>query len=114
MKKIDWIWNLVKISAYVIIIIAVVLAYTGKITVTCTYFEKFNIICPACGSTRATLSILHGDLFKALEYNAFYSSVIFPLVIIFILEDIYNIVKSVMLKKKCLSLLDVLFGGIDE
>ncbi|MBR5227915.1 MAG: DUF2752 domain-containing protein [Clostridia bacterium] len=114
MKKNDWIWNAVKIIGYIIIIIAVALAYTGTVTVTCTYFEKFNIICPACGSTRATLSILHGDFLEALEYNAFYSLVILPLVIVFILEDIYNIIKSVMLKKKCPSFLDVLFGGIDE
>ena len=36
----------------------------------CTLLATTGLACPACGATRATHLLLHGDLLGALDYNA--------------------------------------------
>lgn len=35
----------------------------------CFIYKNFGIYCPACGCTRATFSLLEGDILKSLCYN---------------------------------------------
>ena len=53
--------------------------------------EKYGIFCPSCGATRATLSILRGNILKAIDYNLVYTIAIFPIIFICIIEDILMI-----------------------
>lgn len=36
----------------------------------CPSRKYFDLLCPACGNTRAVISLLHGDLLSSLAYNA--------------------------------------------
>jgi hypothetical protein len=36
----------------------------------CPIHEWFGVLCPGCGGTRAVLALLHGDISKALHFNA--------------------------------------------
>jgi hypothetical protein len=35
----------------------------------CVFAHVFHIPCPGCGSTRAVVALLHGDLHGVFEYN---------------------------------------------
>lgn len=106
------IWTYIRLILYLCIIIAVVFCTTNNIYIACHFVESFGITCPACGATRATISILKGDILAAIEYNAFYSLVVFPFFIIFMLEDVYVVLKRSVLKTLEISLIETLFGGI--
>lgn len=110
-NKQDRMWTCIRLALYLFLVIAVVLCVKGKIYLKCTFIEKFGIECPACGSTRATLAILRGNIISATEYNAFYSLVIFPLTVFLVLEDVYTVVKRSIFKKFKVSLIEVMFGG---
>lgn len=105
------VWTYVRIVAYILVVLAVVLCANGKIYLGCMFFEEFGVICPTCGATRATLAMLSGNIISAIEYNAFYSLVILPFVIFLILEDLYVIITRYLLKKERISLIEVMFGG---
>lgn len=105
------VWTCVRIVAYILVVLAVVLCANGKIYLGCMFFEEFGIICPTCGATRATLAMLRGNIISAIEYNAFYSLVILPFVIFLILEDLYVIITRCVFKKTRISLIEVMFGG---
>lgn len=61
--------------------VAALFFYTLKIR-SCIIFNIFKIPCPSCGLTRASVSILKGDIKLSLEYN-------YLGIIIFILFFIY-------------------------
>lgn len=61
--------------------VAALFFYTLKIR-SCIIFNIFKIPCPSCGLTRASVSILKGDIKRSLEYN-------YLGIIIFILFFIY-------------------------
>ncbi len=44
-----------------------VLAVSG-----CPIYELFGVMCPACGTTRAWLCLLSGQVEMAFKYNAFF------------------------------------------
>lgn len=48
----------------------------------CVIHQLTGLYCPGCGSTRATYWLLHGDIVKALKYNALYI-IALPLMVIF-------------------------------
>lgn len=110
-NKQDRLLTCVRLMLYLFAVIVAVLCLNEKIYLKCTFIDKFGIECPACGSTRATLAILRGNIISAIEYNAFYSLVIFPLAVFLVLEDVYTVVKRSIFKKSKVSLIEVMFGG---
>lgn len=38
--------------------------------VPCLIFQKFGILCPGCGMTRATACLMRGDVMGAVHFNA--------------------------------------------
>ncbi len=105
------VWTCVRLILYFIVIFAIVLCAKGRMNMRCIFLEKFGFTCPTCGATRATFAMLSGNILSAIEYNAFYSLVIFPFVVIFILEDFYVIITRSIFKKSKFSLIEIMFGG---
>ena len=65
------------------ILIFILCVYFG-VKIPCLFKSVFSIACPTCGMTRAMLSLLHGDIMRAIYYN-----ILSPfLVILLILVDI--------------------------
>ena len=60
--------NRVKISIILIILICF-LCFVATIPVTCIFQTVTGISCPACGMTRAFISILHLNFFNAFLLN---------------------------------------------
>ncbi|MBQ7897483.1 MAG: DUF2752 domain-containing protein [Clostridia bacterium] len=65
-----------KKSFLVVIILLIVLVIYG-----CPIYKWLGIPCPACGTTRAWITFIKGDIISAIKYNAFF--MFFPLLIIF-------------------------------
>ena len=105
------IWTYIRLAFYLFVVISVTICAVNEIYLKCYFVENLGITCPTCGATRATLSIIKGNIISAVEYNAFYSLIILPAFIIFMVEDLYIIIKRSILKTSDISLIEVLFGG---
>lgn len=95
MEKQVWfnkIFICIRIVVYVLIIYVTSNLIANNTRFICVWNEKYGILCPSCGATRATLCILHGNFISAFNYNLIYTIAIFPLVCIFVLEDILMII----------------------
>lgn len=64
------------IRNFFVLILLVILVIYG-----CPIYKHIGILCPACGTTRAWLSFLSGNITKAFKYNLFFP--IMPIIIIF-------------------------------
>lgn len=71
----------------------------------CHIKENFGILCPSCGITRATKSILSLDFILAIEYNAYFTLVLLPVFFVLFIDDII----CMIFKKR--SLVDIILGG---
>ncbi|MCI8518951.1 MAG: DUF2752 domain-containing protein [Clostridia bacterium] len=71
----------------------------------CYIKENTGILCPSCGITRATKEILSLNFPLALEYNAYYTIVLFPIFFILLTDDIL----CMIFRKR--SFVDVIFGN---
>lgn len=100
----------IRILIYTISLVLTLLTIIGKVNLPCYFKDKYGIVCPACGLTRATMSILQLNFQNAIQYNAFYTIVLFPFVLILVLNDIYIIVKRKITKKKEISFVEILMG----
>lgn len=100
----------VRLCLYIISIIIITTIYIFNIPTSCYLRDNFGILCPACGLTRATISILNFKFVDAFYYNEYYTIILVPMVIIFFINDIYCIFKRKILKKKTLSLVEIVFG----
>jgi len=100
---------IIRVVSYILIIYMVYSLLSESTRFVCSWDNKYGILCPSCGATRATLSIIKGDILKALEYNTVYTTAIFPSIILFILDDIICIVLRLFRVTKKSSLFEVLF-----
>ncbi|MGN0383872.1 MAG: DUF2752 domain-containing protein [Eubacterium sp.] len=68
-----YIAGLVLIAAFLIVILIIKLTNLDwqKYIMPCAMRSLFNLDCPGCGGTRALISLMKGDIFKSLYYNAF-------------------------------------------
>ena len=100
----------IRMIIYIISIILVALVMLGTIQTSCYFKDNFNIYCPACGLTRATISIVRFDFRDALSYNLYYTTVLIPLLLILVINDIWVFVKRFILKRKSISFIEIIFG----
>ncbi len=73
----------VKIFVLAAVIILICMWY--KYDIGCVWQRIFGIPCPGCGMTRAYVSLLHGDIKKAFEYNFMFPFV--PVLCIYVFFD---------------------------
>lgn len=112
MEKQIWfnrIFICIRIVVYILIIYVTRNLINNNTRFVCFWNEKYGILCPSCGATRATLSILKGDILKAFNYNLVYTVSILPLAFGFLLEDILMILLRIFKLTKARSLLETLF-----
>lgn len=100
----------IRLFIYFLSVVLIFFVVIGKVNIGCYYKDNYNIICPACGLTRATISILKLDFVSAYKYNSFYTIVLLPLVLILIINDIYVILKRKCTKVNEFSLVEILLG----
>ena len=67
------------------IAIAALIAAMIIFEIPCFYRAIFNIPCPGCGITRAYISLFHGDLKKAFEFNFMFWSA--PIIFLYYFFD---------------------------
>ena len=108
-KKIK-IFSYIRLAIYTAAIIAAVMLINGKITTSCYWNEHFHILCPTCGMTRATINIFKFNFSEAIKYHVVYTCIIFPLVIILMLNDIFVIFKRAITKSDKLSIIEKICG----
>ena len=66
-------WRItVGISVPLLLISGIVFLYVVKKGPPCLFFEITGLYCAGCGSGRATVALLHGDVLSALDFNIFY------------------------------------------
>ena len=96
-----------RVVLYVILIVVfILLKYTDIINFgPCYIKENLGLLCPSCGITRATKALLNFEFTSAIEYNSYYTLLLFPTLLILFLDDIICII----LKKR--SLVDIIFGN---
>lgn len=95
----------IRIAVYIVITISVILLkYTDLIRWTCFVNEKFGILCPTCGMTRAVIAIFSLNFNLAIRRNAYCTLVLFPIFVILFIDDIICII----LKKK--SFVEIILG----
>lgn len=100
----------VRLSLYVIAIILLALVFIGKINISCYYKNNFGFICPACGLTRATISLIKFEFIEAYNYNPFYVGVLVPLIVILCVNDIFTVIKRKIKKNIEYSIVELILG----
>ena len=101
----------VRLILYVCSIIITVPIVIGKIQLPCFFYENFGLLCPACGLTRATISILHLNIIEAIKYNAYYTLVLIPFILFLVINDIYVVIQRKLNSKKVLpSFVEMILG----
>lgn len=100
----------VRLFLYMVMIIIVACVVSGSITTSCYFKDNYNILCPACGLTRATINILKLNFIDAYKYNAFYTVVLAPFSLVIIFNDVYVIIKRLITRKKEFSIVEIVLG----
>lgn len=108
-KKIE-IFSYIRLAIYTAAIIAAVMLIKGKITTSCYWNNRYGILCPTCGMTRATINILKFNFKEAIRYHAVYTCVIFPLAFIWVVNDIYVIIRRWLQMNEKLSIIEKICG----
>ena len=111
MKTKNNVFEKVRLTIYIIsIIIAIVVLITGY-EGSCYWRENYRILCPTCGFTRATTSFMRLDFKNAIEYNAFYTCILLPLVLYLVINDVFVIIKRKITKRDEISYVEIILGG---
>lgn len=99
-------FKIIRIFIYIILLIALLfLRHSDEANFgSCYIKDTLGISCPSCGITRATKAILSLDFALAIEYNAYYTLVLFPIFVIMLFDDII----CILIKKR--SFVDIIFG----
>jgi hypothetical protein len=70
-------WKVRRLSAHALVLCAAAMASAmfvwpqlATVLPACPIHERFGVLCPGCGGTRAMLALLHGDISKAFHFNA--------------------------------------------
>ncbi len=95
----------IRIIVYIILLgFLIFLGFSADATFgLCHIKENFGLLCPSCGITRATKAILSLNFASAIEYNAYFTLVLLPAFLCFLVDDVI----CMLFKRK--SMVDVIF-----
>lgn len=102
-------FTIFRLIAYILNIFFILLIKNELISFKCFWKENYNILCPSCGITRAMVNISKLNIQKAISYNMFFTCVLFPIAMIFMINDIYVILKRTIINKPEKSFVEILF-----
>lgn len=77
----------------------------------CFFYERFHVLCPACGATRALSSLVRLDLPAAAAFHPVFALGLYPIAGLIALEDIAACVYRLCTGRERLSLLQFFCGG---
>ena len=104
--------KILRIILYIIIIIAIILLKnTTILNIGCYIYNTTGIQCPTCGFTRALMAVTNLDIISAIEYNAFFTLIFFPIFLFLSIQDIIYILINFIKNKDYKSYVDIIFGG---
>lgn len=90
-----------------LIIFYVVICNNGY-GISCIYERLIHRPCLGCGATRAALSLLQFDVVSAIRFHPIYTLVLYPFIMLFLVQDYIICIINVIKKTKKLSLLTYL------
>ena len=108
-KKLDK-YSCIRIGFYIVAAIFIVLLVNGKIRTSCYWYDTYGFMCPTCGMTRATISIFQFNIGEAINYNLFYTCVLFPIAMFLILNDICVVTRRIITHKNIFSIIEKISG----
>ena len=107
-------FGIVRAIIYIISIVLILLVVIGKIKTSCYFKDNFGIICPSCGLTRATKSIIQLKFSEAFQYNAVYTCAVLPFLIILLINDFYTLFQRYVLKRHNISYIEIILGYLKD
>ena len=97
--------KIIRIIVYILFITTMILLkYTDVIRGKCYINDRYGILCPTCGITRAMTALANFDISRAIHWNAYATLVLFPTFLILLVDDVI----CMILKKK--SLVEIILG----
>ena len=111
MKKIKLVLRISRLIFYIALFLTFAIIPTSHFLnhTICAVKTITGYDCPTCGVTRSFSSIMHFKFIDAFHYNNAFLLIIFPISLIIILNDIYNIIIEFIFKKETCSYLEHLF-----
>lgn len=76
----------------------------------CLLYSRLHLLCPACGNTRSTTALLHGELMTSLHYNIVPPLLLFLAAIAYIEFASYSFGRHIRLLPRRLSFYLVLIS----
>lgn len=110
MNKKNKIFSYIRLVIYAAAIIAVVLLLNGILITNCYWHDKYNVLCPTCGMTRATIKIFKLNIKDAVRYHVIYTCVLFPIIAILVFNDVYTMICRLVKKNDKLSIVEKICG----
>ncbi len=74
------------IAVPLIFICGAVFLYIVKQGPPCIFYKLTGLYCPGCGSGRATVALLHGDIVKAFGHNMLYV-LLLPIIAYYVIKE---------------------------
>lgn len=106
-KILAWFRLLLYVSLFMIFILIPKAVFTAESL--CFTFQKFHVICPSCGITRAFTSFIHFEWLTAIAYNQVFTLAILPITLFLFGQDTYTILVRTHRKQSRLSIIEFLF-----
>ena len=100
----------VRLVLYIVSIIIAIIALITNYQSSCYWRDRYGILCPACGLTRATISFMKLNFKAAFEYNAFYTCILLPFILFLVINDLYTILKRKTTRNKDISFVEIILG----
>lgn len=104
-------FRILRLIFYIVFFLLFLLIPTSYFTKSsiCFYYNKYHIICPTCGVTRAFSFLMHFQYQEAFMYNPVFTTTFGPMCIFLFTEDLINIVINLFKHNKRYSILEYIF-----
>lgn len=77
----------------------------------CLFYNIFHRPCISCGATTAVMALLSGDVLSAVSAHPILTLALFPITLIFAVQDFFVCLYGMIKKKKTKTLIEYLLQG---